>query len=134
MKNSYSLILMAVILLLGNTSLYSQEKKDLEKTHYIFTESKILDSQYKVVYFCFSEVRDNDHQTEILNQLNALTEVKTVRIYKDLDQNIRCQMTTLRDITPEDIQPILKELQTDFLFNIVKKEGEEDSNKINFLK
>ena len=134
MKNSYSLILMAVILLLGNTSLYSQEKKDLEKTHYIFTESKILDSQYKVVYFCFSEVRDNDHQTEILNQLNALTEVKTVRIYNDLEQNIRCQMTTLRDITPEDIRPILKELQTDFLFNIVKKEGEEDSNKINFLK
>lgn len=116
------------------SSLYAQEKKETPKSHLIFSENKILNKSEKVVYFCFSEIRDNDHKNQITKALLNEFFITKVRIYKDLNNNDRCQITTLRDITPEDIQVILKENETNFAFLTVKTKDNEESNKVNFLK
>jgi len=127
---TFKLIIISTLLLYTST-LFAQDKKGLSKDHLVFSESKIVNLNEKVVYFCLSEVRDQDHQIEIQKALLELSEVKKVRIYLDLNQDCRCQMTTFRDVTPEDLQETLKQVQTDFLYESVKKE--KSSNKTNDL-
>ncbi len=95
---------------------------DLEnlKTTLKFSEMKILDDQYKVVYFCLSELRDEDHKDQILVSLSNSSFVKNARIYQDLYGLDRVQLTILKDYYANDVLYILKENNTDFKYIIVK--------------
>jgi len=125
----YTHFKLLILLLITSGTLYSQNKEEkLKNKHLIFTESKILDEHFKVVYFCLSEVRDQDHQLEIQKALSDLSEVKKVRIYLDLNHDYRCQMTVFRDVSPLDIQKTLKQVQTDFLYKSVKEDFNKENN------
>jgi hypothetical protein len=107
---------MAVFVLFINP-IFAQEKLTEEKKYHLtFTESKDLDDQYQVVYFCFSEIKNEEHKQKLISALESKDFIKSARIYKDLYGYDRCQMTLLQTTTPEKVRDVLTQNNTDFKF------------------
>ena len=113
------LCITAVVYSQNNTTY--QKSESIGKARLVFTESKILDDQYKVVYFCIDNLKDENKKSEILAVFEKKDFIKKARIYKDLFGYDRCQLNLKIDVTAEDIQDILIENDMNFTFFSVKE-------------
>jgi hypothetical protein len=95
----------------------AQEASVIKNQDYMFfSESKTLNENDKVVYFCFSEIKNEAHKQNLITALESQDFIKSVRIYKDMYGYDRCQMTVLQSVKPEKVRGVLIQNNTDFKF------------------
>ena len=85
-----------------------------------FTEFKAITEQNIVVYFCISNIENETQKQKILTELQSLSFVNRIRIYKDVNNLDRCQIEIPFDTKPKQIRDILIRNNTDFEFIFVK--------------
>ena len=86
-----------------------------------FTEFKLIDDQYMVVYFCIDGIEDDLQKDELSTFFVDQPFIKKARIYNDVNRDLRCQLEVKRDITANDIFVLLKEKKLDFKYISVKE-------------
>jgi len=86
-----------------------------------FTEFKLIDNQYMVVYFCIDGIEDDLQKNELTTFFEEKSFIKKARIYNDINRDIRCQLEVKRDVTANDIFLLLKKKNLDFKYISVKE-------------
>ncbi|MGC9332443.1 MAG: hypothetical protein ACP5DZ_11315 [Bacteroidales bacterium] len=115
------------ILLFGIISLivspvFSQNNSGSQEPDLKFMHMKKVGPE-KTVYFHIDGIQDKDHENAILEKLLMDPAISGGRIFKTPNMEDRCQLYVSPDVDAAYIRNILKELDVDYAFKIVSKNG-----------
>ncbi|MEA3447991.1 MAG: hypothetical protein U9Q98_06015 [Bacteroidota bacterium] len=115
------ILLLAIISLIAFPG-FSQNSSSAEEPELKFTHMKKIGPE-KAVYFHIDGIQDKDHENAILEKLLMDPAISDGRIFKTPNMEDRCQLYVDPEIDPHYIRNILNELDVDYAFKIVSRNG-----------
>ena len=117
------LLLFFLLFAMAYTYAQKTDVKKCENSNLAFTETKPLENNYKVVYFCIEDIKNEEHKDLILQSFKETDYIKFYRIYKDLYGYDRCQLNIPENISADEILTILKQNNVDYMYSSISKKN-----------